>query len=229
MKEKYLTMTNPLTSLDELIWKQFEKVTVAANKRLGWNKYDCAYLANIIGNVSFIGYGTYELLLGIEKQSTTGLLDIVVGGGCLIAGGIFLHGSKEKFKQKEEQELRHLAYTAASPPKPNFDPSRPVILAIAAEATTVGLYYLIATATIDPSLTYPSPTLIGLIQIAAGTMISFLQIQRYFEDQLMTPPSTKKSIWKAVTDYVTKPFHKATPQPAESAVRYRTIEDYVSS
>lgn len=31
-------MRNPLTSLDELVWKQFEKVTIAAEKRFGWDK-----------------------------------------------------------------------------------------------------------------------------------------------------------------------------------------------
>ncbi len=30
-------MANPLTSLDELIWKQFEKVTQYAHKNYGWD------------------------------------------------------------------------------------------------------------------------------------------------------------------------------------------------
>ena len=55
-------MRNPLTSLDELIWKQFEKITIAANKRLGWSKYDLANITQNISTVSYFGMGGYTAL-----------------------------------------------------------------------------------------------------------------------------------------------------------------------
>ena len=64
-------MTNPLTSLDELIWQQFEKVTVAANKRLGWNKYDLATASSGAASVSALGSGLYSGIYGFLKNQIT--------------------------------------------------------------------------------------------------------------------------------------------------------------
>ena len=50
-------MTNPLLTLDRLIWNAHEKVTRAAYQRLGWNKYDLVQIAETAGNFGMIATG----------------------------------------------------------------------------------------------------------------------------------------------------------------------------
>jgi len=57
-------MINPLTSLDELILKQYEKVTVKANKELGWSKYDLARLSTDYAATLYVGTGIYFFMGG---------------------------------------------------------------------------------------------------------------------------------------------------------------------
>ena len=64
-----------------------------------------------------------------------------------------------------------------------------------------------------------------LIGFANGMRV----ISDYFRSQIMTPPAEKKSIWKAIGEYVFKPFQIKTPQPIEDVVKYQTIDDYISS
>ena len=50
--------------MDELILKQYEKVTVKANKELGWSKYDLARLSTDYAATLYVGTGIYFFMGG---------------------------------------------------------------------------------------------------------------------------------------------------------------------
>ncbi len=225
-------MTNPLTSLDELIWQQFEKVTVAANKRLGWNKYDLARIADSTAAMFFSGVGVYHTLRGVHDSSVTS--SIRLGGGILITslGYLIYNSKKQKNKRWEEEEIKEIIETGAVK-QPKMYMHRPVMLTWPGYFIYRSIDHLthrnskISEGSFSLS-TIQYNTLAGFTLLSMGLYFLSDLSADYFRSQLMTPPSTKKSIWKAVTDYVTKPSYKAAPQPVESGVKYQTIDDYIS-
>ncbi len=203
-------MTNPLTSLDELIWKQFEKITVAANKRLGWNKYDLAQIADTGNGISYAGIGVYGLIAGLSGERYQWmLLSFAI---CLPFGVVYHKASQQKNKRKYDEEVNLLVRTGAAR-TPTMDPERPLQLAVGGFMFGLGISAL--------SGYYPTffsaqgNYLWGMLSALAGTGHLSMVSANYFRSQIMIPPSTKKSIWKALADYVTKPFHQAAPQPVE--------------
>ncbi|MDO8656475.1 MAG: hypothetical protein Q7K45_04510 [Nanoarchaeota archaeon] len=215
-------MQNPLTSLDELIWKQFGKITNYANKTLGWTKYDCAYIAGTLENISLAGYGTYEVLLGFSKPALSGLSNILLGTGCAIFGGIHQKNAKKNYQIKEEQEIRQLAFSAAAS-QPHFNATRPSIIALGWLTGALGMEYLTREKT-------NYTTLVGLAGITASLMISFSYAKHYFEDQIMTPPSTKKPFWTTTYEGLKNKFHpKPQLEPAaEPAPQYISIDTLIT-
>ena len=216
-------MTNPLTSLDELIWKQFEKVTVAANKRLGWNKYDLVQITDDVTAVAMVGYGVYIGLPELIKDQYLSMCtpSLMMSAAGLSIGMSYLKCSRIINQWYEEKEVQDILRTGAGR-KPSFDSLRPLTLAVATTLSAGSIFD-----------THPHPnenvyTALNLGLIMIGMLWCTKIASDYFYSQLMTPPSAKKSIWKAVTDYITKPFHKATPQPVESGVKYQMIDDYAS-
>ncbi len=213
-------MTNPLTSLDELIWKQFEKVTVAANKKLGWNKYDLVTVTDNISNITLLGGGVYFGMYGaITKSSVL----TTIGAVATVVAPIHYSFCKSKNQREEDKELEQIIKTGAVR-EPVYEPLRPLRLIGWSNLLPVGAATLFFSE--RPSqftfLIGASCMLIGLTHIINVA-------SDYFRSQIMTPPAAKKNLWKAVTDYITKPFHNAAPQPVESGVKYQTIDDYVSS
>src|SRR3989344_1343933 len=116
-------MQNPLVTLDEIIWKQFEKVTIKANKSLGWNKYDLARITNTAANLAYTTYGVYELLYGLGNNS---LLDMTVGGVVIPLGYILNKRNQKILNKDEEIEVRYIERNGA-PMQPLYDPFRPTI------------------------------------------------------------------------------------------------------
>src|SRR3989344_8682973 len=64
-----MSLTDKLTELDEVIWKQYEKVTQYCNKEFGWNKYDLVGKANVGTAISAVGTGVYGTLEGYLDSS----------------------------------------------------------------------------------------------------------------------------------------------------------------
>ena len=222
-------MTNPLTSLDELIWQQFEKVTVAANKKLGWSKYDLARIADSTAAMFLSGVGVYHTLRGVHDSSVNRPINLGLGILITSLGYLIYNSNNQRNKRWEEQEIKEIIRTGAVK-QPKMYMHRPVMLAWPGYFITRSLDHLMQRNSKIPEFSTSLSinqhnTLAGLTLLALGLYFLSDWSANYFRSQFMTPPSAKKNLWKAVTDYVTKPFSTATPQPVESAVKYRTIED----
>ena len=222
-------MINPLISLDELIWQQFEKVTVAANKKLGWNKYDLARIADSTAAMFFSGVGVYYTLRGVHDSSITH--PIYLAGGIFITSlGYFIYNSKnQRNKRAEEEEIKEIVRTGAAK-EPEMSMYRPIMLLWPGYFITRSLDHLMQRNSKIPEFSTSLSinqhnTLAGLLFLSMGLYFLGDWSADYFRSQIMTPPSIKKSIWITLTNYVTKPFYKALPQPEESAVKYQTIDD----
>ena len=137
--------------------------------------------------------------------------------------------SNQKNNQLEEQETEEIIRTGASrQPKMYWD--RPLLLGISGALIYQSIDHLIHRDSKVPEIftslsQNQHNTLGGLILLCLGLYSLSLGSAIYFRSQIMTPPATKRSIWQAVTDYVTKPFHQAAPLPVESGVKYQTIDD----
>jgi|SRR3989338_9204905 len=110
-------MTNPLTSLDELIWKQFEKVTQYAHKEYGWDKYDLAHVIDSVSGVVAVGTGTYGLIVGTLEKNIPYLAEhislVPLCGFILIKGS--MNGNKsvnrKNLLKQEHQRNHYLTFT----------------------------------------------------------------------------------------------------------------------
>src|SRR3989344_4714863 len=99
-------MQNPLVTLDEIIWKQFEKVTVKANKNLGWNKYDLARITDTAANlVTFTSFGVYTSIYGLLDNSP---MNVIVGGFSTMWGFVGNNLWQKRNNEDEEKEIRYI-------------------------------------------------------------------------------------------------------------------------
>ncbi len=219
-------MTNPLITLDELIWKQFEKVTIAADKRLGWDKWDLARITYNLADAAYAGFGTYLAVAGIENSSPA----LFFFGGSLVIGSYYVHKLHQaNNKRQKSLELQQLITTGA-PAQPSFGPKRPLELGfyLFAEYHSLTLAYnnketFISLSAGDESAIY---SLFGLAIIFGGVGATLWTFGEYFSSQLPRPPSAKKTLWRALAEYVTKPFHKDIALPAEQpAAKYSLIPE----
>ncbi len=228
-------MTNPLTTLDELIWRQFEKVTVAAEKRWGWDKWDLSIGTLGVAAGSFAGTGVYlsiqEIIFSKYYNLPLATLPVIAGVVGYEAGRMFL----QRARAREEKLVKQ----GVAPFQPQFNPFRPGGLALGAAAILYGIFTLKYGVPDIPTDYATNPhafsTIDGLGTILAGTYGTSLFGTFYFITQLPRPPSSaKKSLWEALAGYVTKPFHKE-PQPVEvPAAKYvaeqkALLADYLKS
>jgi hypothetical protein len=105
-------MTNPLTTLDELIWKQFEKVTIAANKKWGWDKWDLAMTTDYLYCAGFACSGVYVALYGVfAREPSIALLG--AAGAAISPLGYSIQKEKNRyFKNREWKQLVETGATA---------------------------------------------------------------------------------------------------------------------
>lgn len=212
-------MTNPLTTLDELIWKQFEKVTVAAEKRWGWDKWDLDQGTKNIEMTLAIGAGVYFTGYGFEAKSIFphGILGIAA---ITLAGLGFYAYNTIIPQQRRKDEVKEFLLTGAVY-QPQFSSRRPTVLGLAGTSflcgTIIETYY-------KTLVSLPTDHLMAIASFLIGAGLSTHVAGEYFESQLPRPPSTaKKSLWQALADYVSKPFHKE-PQPAEVPAAKYAVE-----
>jgi len=89
-------MRNPLLSLDEIISKQFKKVTDIAEKRFS-NKLDLASITDKLLYVSSIGTGTFGCIKGYYAESQAYIL---LGTITLLYGGCAFYNSTQPREKK---------------------------------------------------------------------------------------------------------------------------------
>jgi hypothetical protein len=217
-------MRNPLTSLDELIWRQYEKVTQKAAK-LGYSKYDLMYLCDVGAAVSFTGNGSYTMLEGILGGSA---LATAFGAACAIIGGLYYKASKITTAETEERDTRALVQYGAVPP-PQFTGIRPLHLGMAVYLVGLGAYTLIREDIPVPSTFQklsPSDyaTLKGLAELALSAFGAGVVSASYFLDQTPLPP--QKKFWQAWYEKLAARFQKPAEVPA---VKYQIIDLKISS
>lgn len=219
MSEPVLEMTNPLTSLDELIWKQFEKVTQYAHKEYGWDKYDLANVMHLSGSMAMAGMCTYASILeAINHQYGT---SAVVGS--LIVPIAYHHQSQRSFyEQLKKIELKTLTITSTAV-QYSFDSLRSSLLIGSLVLTVLGINHV---AQADDT----KQILEGLVLIGGAVGFASSQAAHYFITQLPTHPSTKKPFWKTTYERIR---NKLKPKPqlepaAEPAQQYVTIDTLVA-
>ncbi len=218
-------MTNPLTTLDELIWRQFEKVTIAAEKRLGWDKWDLAKISCFIAAGANTGIGVYQVIKGLVFSQ----YEFVPGGTLVGLGGIASYVIADKvLNELKVAEERRFA-RGETIIKSHLWEERPVLIALGSFSVAAGVYSLIKGSPYIPERYQSDPsaynTVTGLSEILGGSWIASLATIDYFLSQLPRPPSSaKKSLWQALADYVSKPFHKEQ-QPAEVPVVKYNVEE----
>lgn len=215
-------MTNPLTSLDELIWKQFEKVTQYAHKNYGWDKYDCAQVTSTAAGGSMVGYGVYSVLAAVATDSFPySIVFVSVGVACGIMGTIFPSYAKKIHEEERRKELKKLLNKGAVE-IPRYTARRPVGLLIALDLAAHGIP--------GKSASNNEGVALHLAVLTGAFYISSLIGTSYFRDQIPMPPSTKKLFWKTMYQKIADKFKlKPALQPSkEPAAKYESIDELVS-
>lgn len=181
-------MTNPLTTLDEIIWKQFEKVTITAEKKLGLNKWDLARISSSSGVIFFGAAGATIAGSGILREDITYTLLGAMSTLVALVSAVPIYKNLRKSERQEEEGLLSTSKTILE--KTQFTPWRPLSSGLAAFVGFMGslpLYYQSSPPQLIRDIygTYGRFTGLGLM-LAAGTLVS-LDSGDYFKSQL--PPS----------------------------------------
>ncbi len=216
-------MKNPLTSLDEIVWKQFEKVTQYAHRNYGWDKYDLATRCSSLVTCSLLGGGMY---MAIANYSTgnfvRGSLSLVSFAAMGVSIDILSKYLHNQWRKNETEELTNTGATR----EPTFTSVRPAMLSIPPVLYGLGISMAAGNNFLGDEQfyneQYRAAATLGCLM--AGTMGVGFVATWYFDDQMMTPPSLKKSLWKALWSYVTRPFSTAAQKPVE-----QPISDYITA
>ncbi len=178
-------MNNPLTSLDEIIWKQFEQVTQYAHRNYGWDKYDCKQITDSLSGVAVLGLGIYNILLGYNLDDRFIQSGYIASGVIYSAGGISLHYFSKKVNETcRKREVKKIIQNRATQ-QPSFTSARPFGIAMGMGLVFNGIDFLISNDF--------KTRLIGLIMLPGGAYWEFSMASSYFRSQLLTPPSIKRS------------------------------------
>lgn len=171
---------NALTSLDELIWKQFEKITHYTDQEFGYNKWDLVHLTNEINYFSLFSSGvsfTYSSF--VDHIPFAAFL-----GGISIASTILDYAPNKKHLESKKQKENTLLHQGIIQ-QPQFSPYRPTILGIAV-LNSLSLLYL--------DLEQPS------LPLSISIFLLSYSARSYFIDQTPKPPTKKKIFFKTLYD-----------------------------
>ncbi len=213
-------MANPLTSLDELIWNQFEKVTQYAHKNYGWDKWDLAHLANWATGASFVGAGIYSFLaLNHETSPVEQAVDTTFGILGLTIGMAAPYAFNKLNQYHREAELDQLIHSR-SVKRPQFSWKRPLFMYFGILTMTIGDSYLQGETLLNKTT--------GLATLCFGFSYEFSEISNYFSTQFPKPPSTKKPFWKTTYEGIKNKFQpKPQLEPAAEPIAKYAAEQRV--
>ena|SRR3989338_2927690 len=222
-------MQNPLTSLDELIWQQFEKVTRYAHKNYGWDKYDLAEICNSATAFSLLGGGIYD---AIATYSQGGLLRGTVAALAYTAVSITLKNfGKDTINKWRKSDLKEFLATGAIR-EPTFSGIRPAMLSM----PTI-LYGVSALAAAGNNILgdknfydgqYRAAVTLGFF-MEGTALVSFVSLW-YFEGQLFTPSSAKRPFWKTTYERIKNKFSpKPTLEPAAEPISKYSLEHHLEA
>ncbi len=214
-------MKNPLRTLDELVLTQFEKLTQAAHRGLGWTKYEVGTFFDNAGCVMGTGAGIYETLKSFAGNSFRPE-DLVLGVLCLSASGLYAMKAKKHNEKSEQQELDlYLKTGAVQLTFSDSKPLRPVLLTMGGSLMTLAAYYLgVREVEIAPSQ-YQMKTLTALYLFTLGAANVLLQTSDYIGDTTFIPPGAKKSFLKTAYQSLVNKLRlapQAEPAPVKEYV-----------
>ncbi len=212
----------PLTSLDELIWKQFEKVTQYAHKNYGWDKYDLTNVMETAASGLMMGYGTYLVTAATMANSfSRGIGYAFLGTGTGLLGIIFGSLSRRRNENGRTKELQKLLQTGAAS-KPHYNALRPLAL--------FGFTYVATWGLLSNQIKNENLNRVFDFAFITGELgFIFFTAASYFKDQIMTPPSAKKSFLKTLYQQAANRLKpKPALQPVEDpAGKYASVETYI--
>ena len=227
-------MKNPLTSLDELIWKEFEKVTQYEHKEWGWDKYDLARMSDNVAVLSLVEMGTYSALHGFIDSSTRAPLNLSIGFAAVAAAYFLSKHKQRKNDEFELEELKDFVETGAVRP-PIILWFRPLyFLGFSGYFLQEGVEKLLNRESFVPQFfTFLSPgeynTLIGLSALCVSMCALGEGSAGYFRSQIYTLPGppTKKPFWKTMYAGLSDRFKpKAIPEPAAEPTSKYSLADH---
>lgn len=221
---------NPLTSLDEIIWQQYEKVNSFAHKKFGYSKYDLAKIAGNVGGGAFMGAGLYMAMQGYYEQEP-----VLTGLGILFSvfGGAAIPCNNFIYKRREKMELNQIISTGV-PNQPKFGPFRPLWLIGGAVCVGLALSDYLSMWKEAKNLIGVSPEQFESLQALTFGALAVNYFgngsERYFRDTIMRPPSKDKvPMWRRALNYV-KSKVSASPELAPQEIpngKYQTIDEVV--
>ncbi len=212
-------MKNPLRTLDELVLAQFEKLTQAAHRGLGWTKYDVRRCFDYATSVMGAGAGIYETLKSFAGDSFRPEY-LVLGVICLSVSGGYAMMAKKSNEKSEQRELDLYLKTGAVQ-LTDSKPLRPFMLTIHGSIMTSAVYYLSAREAEIALSQYQMNTLTGLVLFTIGAANALLSISDYIKDTTFIPPGAKKSFWKTAYQSLANKFRiapQAEPAPVKEYV-----------
>ncbi len=124
-------MKNPLTTLDELLYRQFEGITEFTNRKLRLDSQDLTSITNKVLSLSSIGIGIFASMRGYVANQA---YDIFLGGIISAFGGYLTYKSmQEPAKIRPEYHSENQGFS-------NF---RPIILGASILLFFTGMGYFI--------------------------------------------------------------------------------------
>lgn len=162
-------MKNPLTTLDELLYRQFEGITKATHEMFGWTKNSLANLTDIIASVSITGAGT---LLASEGFATKKLYTLY--SGCFFAFyGLINYLSVKNSEEEKTKKVDSSKYAEQI----KFKPYRPMVVLMSNLVAGLELVYTIKNFKIGDSAVVP------LVIFMGTNYFTFSIFSSYFQDQ----------------------------------------------
>ena len=212
-------MNNPLTSLDELIWQQFEKVTQYTHKEYGWDKYDCKQITDSLSGVAALGVGIYGYISGFILKE---YLAFIPFGTLFSAAGISLpYLWKKENEISRTREINEIIQRGVAR-QPFYTWMRPLAIAAGVGAVSAGINFLIS----DGIENHVK----GLITIPGTAYCELLLASSYFSSQIMAPPCTKKSFWKTAYEGIKNKFNpKPQLEPAAVPSSHYSLTDHLDA
>ncbi len=208
-------LTDLLTTVDEAIWRQFEKITLKAEKELGWSKYDLAHKANIVEGCAGLSCLTYITASGVMMNDFKYML---LGIG-VAPVAVYNHFQNRKIiEQREKSEL--YSSIGGVVEAPLFGPFRPIAGAMGTLAISQGIFGLSFSPT--PEVSKQQIVAYGLMIVAIGAAYVFRETGDYFLTQIPRPPSAKKTVWQFVKEKVA---FGSVSVPQEAMNKYVGLEE----
>src|SRR3989338_10069535 len=216
-------MKKPLTSLDELIWQQFEKVTQYAHKNYGWDKYDCKQVTDSLSGVAGVGFGVCSILLGYNLDKAFISSGYMAMGVALAGLGICIPYLSEKADNYyRKQEVREIIQSGATQ-QPSFIWTRPLAIAVGIGVAWIGMDFLEESKGMETRL-------LGLMMLPGAAHLEFSSASSYFRSQIMTPPSTTKPFWRTTYERIKNKFSpKPTLEPAAEPISKYSLEHHLEA